>query len=181
MAESGHPHYQRNPQRKNLKRYLDAPNEVLRTKGAQEVKRRLEAGTYRVAPKIWREQGWVFYCPMCKTPRTLPSPPLPGGWKRVAQLTLTTLVLTMIAWPWMGPKGVVFFVPVWALYETVHRLWARAVVRCKSCGFDPFLYVSSRERAMEEFDAHWKRKFREKGVPWPEENDTELTVPPGPT
>jgi hypothetical protein len=39
---------------------------------------------------------------------------------------------------------------------------------CPQCGFDAFLYMVDVKRARAEVEAHWRKKFAEKGVPYPE-------------
>lgn len=166
MAKS---RYVPNPKRRVLKTYLNAPQARLRAEAANQIKKQIEAGTYQVSTKLWNGKQWAYFCPMCRTSRSLPASPKSGTFKQFVQIGLTTLVLTLALWPWMGPKGLVFFVPIWAIFETFHRIWARAMVRCKVCGFDPYLYVVSRERAMAEFDEHWRTKLSERGVQWQED------------
>lgn len=80
---------------------------------------------------------------------------------------LTTAVLTMATWPWFGLKGVVWFMPVWIVFETVYRVRMRALMACPQCGFDPYLYMTDVQRARKAIDLYWREKFREKGVPYP--------------
>jgi hypothetical protein len=166
MAKS---RYVPNPKRTALKTYLNAPQARLRAEAASQIKKQIEAGTYQVSTKLWNGKQWAYFCPMCRTSRSLPASPKSGTFKQFVQIALTTLVLTLALWPWVGAKGLVFFVPIWAVFETFHRIWARAMVRCKVCGFDPYLYVVSRERAMAEFDDHWRAKLSERGVQWQED------------
>jgi hypothetical protein len=39
---------------------------------------------------------------------------------------------------------------------------------CPQCGFDPFLYMVDVKRARNEVETHWRRKFAEKNIPYPE-------------
>ncbi len=83
----------------------------------------------------------------------------------------------LLGWPWLAWKGVVSFLPFWALFETIYRLRMRHALSCPHCGFDPYLYLDNVERAKEEMDAHWRRKFAEKGIPYPEKGGSPSPAP----
>jgi hypothetical protein len=86
----------------------------------------------------------------------------------------------MISWPWFGLKGVIWFVPLWTIFEVVYRMRVRAALRCRNCGFDPYLFLVDVQKAKTEVDAHWRKLFEEKGVPYPEKNSeksVDRTVP----
>jgi hypothetical protein len=112
-------------------------------------------------------QGWDFYCPNCSTPRRVPYRPRPGNANHFLQAGLITAVLTLMTWPWFEIKGVVWFLPVWLVYETVYRIRLRAALACSNCGFDPYLYLTDINRARSAIDSHWRTKFQERGLPFP--------------
>jgi hypothetical protein len=40
---------------------------------------------------------------------------------------------------------------------------------CNHCGFDPYLYLIDVPRAREVVENHWRKKFAEKGIPYPKD------------
>ena len=118
---------------------------------------------------VWRENQkdiWSFYCPQCKIPRKVPYRPQPSA-KNYAQVGLTAVVFTLLTWNWFTWKGLVAFVPLWVIFETIYRSRMRAALNCENCGFDPVLYLVDTQRAREEIQNHWKKKFEERGIPYP--------------
>jgi hypothetical protein len=77
----------------------------------------------------------------------------------------------MIAtWKWMSWKGIVSFVPFWTIFELGYRWKMRAALGCPQCGFDPYLFLVDAKWARKEIEAHWRKKFAEKGIPYPGED-----------
>lgn len=74
----------------------------------------------------------------------------------------------LASWQWLGWKGIISFIPFWMVFEVLFRSRARVVLNCPHCGFDPYLYLVDAKRAREEIEAHWRRKFAEKNIPFPE-------------
>lgn len=124
---------------------------------------------------IWRERftkNFSFYCPLCAVPRRIGLHPKPGQPVHFAQVGVTTLFIAALSvefFPWIGWKALVAFIPLWMLFETVYRAKVRASVACRQCGFDPFLYLTGIARARGAVREHWKKKFEEKGLPFPDE------------
>lgn len=119
---------------------------------------------------VWQDASskdiWAFYCPQCKIPRRVPYRPKPAP-KHYAQVVLTSVVFTLLTAGWFSWKGVVIFLPLWIGFEVVYRGRVRAALHCEQCGFDPVLYLVDVKRARREIEQHWKKKFEEKGIPYP--------------
>lgn len=131
---------------------------------------------------FWRARqtsAFRFYCPLCRLERNLPLNPKVGTPRQLLQLAFTTAVLTCALWPWMGIKGVISGVPLWMAFETYYRSRVRAALICSSCGFDPYLTLVDSSRAREEVERHWRKKYSEKGIPFPEKNTEERTASRG--
>ncbi len=121
---------------------------------------------------FWRDrvkQIWAFFCPLCNVPRRIPFQPRPG-FKHLFQIGLTSVVFMLATWSWFEWKGIVSFFPLWTLFEMVYRSRVRAALACNHCGFDPYLYLIDLPRAREVVENHWRKKFAEKGIPYPEKN-----------
>ena len=119
---------------------------------------------------FWKEKNtkhWSFFCPLCRVNRRVAYHPRPTP-KHYFQIALTTVVFMLATWPWFGWKGAVAFVPFWTVFEVFYRTRMRADLSCPQCGFDPYLYLVDIKRAREEIETHWRKKFAEKGVPFPE-------------
>lgn len=118
----------------------------------------------------WQSAGsrhYKFFCPMCKVERKLPFKPQPGA-RHYAQVAITAVMFTLVTWPLFEWKGIVSFVPFWVIFESFYRIRVRAKVRCNDCGFDPFLHLVDVKKARAEVEEHWRKKFEEKGIPFPE-------------
>jgi hypothetical protein len=129
---------------------------------------------------LWKGRSgefWSFYCPMCRTPRRLPYRAKPGTARHFAQVASTAAFLTLLTWPWFGIKGIVSFVPLWIAFESIYRARTRAAVACSACGFDPFLYMNDIKRARTAVEGHWRRKYAEKGIPYPGDSAAESAAP----
>lgn len=119
---------------------------------------------------LWRNssnQAWSFFCPLCRANRKVACHPRPKP-IHYAQVALSSVVFMLATWSWFDWKGIVSFVPLWAAFEVVYRSRVRVALNCPHCGFDPYLYLVDIKRAREEIEAHWRKKFAEKGVPFPE-------------
>ena len=128
---------------------------------------------------IWKPRYsnlWKFYCPVCKSDRRVPYRAKPGGFKQISQVFLTTAFLTLLTWPWFEWKGIVAIVPIWTVFEVYYRLSVRSALVCPHCGFDPYLYMVDVQKARSEMDVFWRKKFEEKGIPFPGKNGVN-TVP----
>lgn len=145
----------------------------------------------RAASKsIWKERftrNFEFYCPMCTTPRRIGMNPKPGQPIHFAQVGITAILVAITAQhflPWIGWKGLVSFLPLWIGFETIYRGRVRARVTCSKCGFDPVLYLVDVEKARAAIQDHWRKRFAEKGIPYPEpanENDAAHFQPAAPS
>jgi hypothetical protein len=108
---------------------------------------------------------------MCTAPRRIGMNPKPGQPIHFAQVGITALLIAIAAahfYPWIGWKGLVSFVPLWIGFETIYRGRVRAQVTCGKCGFDPVLYLVDVEKARSAIQDHWRKRFAEKGIPFPE-------------
>jgi predicted RNA-binding Zn-ribbon protein involved in translation (DUF1610 family) len=137
--------------------------------------RQMDVANY--SPKtIWkdkRREAWSFFCPNCKAQRKLPYHPRPGRRRHFIQVGLTALAFTCATWSWFHWRGLVSFLPFWAFFEIFFRSRVRVALSCPHCGFDPYLYLTDVKRARAEIEKHWRGKFAEKGVPYPEPNRPE--------
>jgi hypothetical protein len=122
-----------------------------------------------MSKSFWKERSseiWSFFCPQCKVPRRVPYRAKPSP-RHYMQIGLTAAVFTLATWKWFDWKGIVVFLPLWIVFETLYRSRVRAALGCEQCGFDPILYLVDVKRARQEIENHWKKKFAEKGIPYP--------------
>ena len=123
--------------------------------------------------KTIEKQGFRFFCVSCKRERRQAPPSQVGSPQFFAHVLLTTAFFTLLGWPWMGIKGAfAFLIPVGLVMEAVYRLKMRAVLVCPDCQFDPILYLVDRNRAVKQVEEAWRKKFMEKGLPFPEKART---------
>ena len=122
---------------------------------------------------LWRENSskvWSFFCPLCRVQRKVPYRSRPGGFRQYMQIGLTAAFFTLVTRKWFQWKGIVSFLPLWISFEVFYRTRMRAAVGCPQCGFDPYLYLVDIKRAHQEIESHWRKKFAEKGMPFPEKD-----------
>lgn len=130
----------------------------------------LSQASFDQIKSYWREKqvdAWTFYCPFCKVPRKVPYRPRPTQ-KHLMQVFLVSLAFTGAFWKVFAWKGLVSFLPLWILFEFVYRLQVRGALYCSQCGFDPYLYLVDVKRAKSEIRDFWRKKFEERGIPFPE-------------
>jgi hypothetical protein len=115
------------------------------------------------------EQGFRFYCVSCKRERRQSPPAKVGSPLFYGHILLTTAFFSLLTWPWMHWKGLfAFLIPVGLVLEAVYRLKMRAAMVCPDCNFDPILFLVNREKAIAQVEETWRKKFEEKGFPYPE-------------
>jgi hypothetical protein len=71
-------------------------------------------------------------------------------------------------WPWFGWKGIVSILPFWSVFEFIYRWRMRAALGCPYCGFDPYLFLIDEDWAKREVETHWRKKYSDRGIPYPE-------------
>ena len=122
------------------------------------------------AKSLWQDRSsnsWSFYCPHCTAARKIPYQPKPVR-RHYIQIGLTAAFFTLVTWQWFTWKGIISFLPLWTGFEVFYRSRVRGALSCPHCGFDPYLYLVDVKRARTEIEVHWRKKFAEKGIPFPE-------------
>ncbi len=133
---------------------------------------------------LWKkieESGFKFYCVGCNRERRIHPPAKIGSFLFYIQILITTAALTLAAFPWLGFKGIVFFIiPVGIAFEGFYRMKMRAAIVCPDCDFDPILYLVDRKKAAHQVEQVWRKKFEQRGFPYPEKNHKKPSVPTSP-
>jgi hypothetical protein len=120
-------------------------------------------------------QGFRFFCVSCKKERRQAPPAKVGSPQFFAHILITTAFFTLLAYPWMHFKGfVAFLIPVGLFFEAMYRLKMRAAMVCPDCSFDPILYLVDRDKAVAQVEETWRKKFEEKGFPYPERRKSKV-------
>src|SRR4051812_22277389 len=104
---------------------------------------------------MWRERHskpWSFFCPQCRAPRKESQHPDPGRLGNYARVGLCAAVFMLATWKWFEWRGIVSFVPFWAVYELYYRSRIRGMMACPHCGFDPYLYLVDSQLARKEIE-----------------------------
>lgn len=112
-------------------------------------------------------KSYDFLCPNCKAQRRWPFARIAAGKILLFQVGITALLCAALTYPWLNGKGIVVFIPIWLVAETIQRIRRRMVSQCPHCGFDPFLFVTDQDKAIQEIELHWKREFEKRGKPYP--------------
>lgn len=130
---------------------------------------------------LWKkieESGFKFYCVGCNRERRIHPPAKIGSALFYTQILITAAILTVAAYPWLGLKGFAFLViPVGIAFEVVYRMKMRAAIVCPDCEFDPILYLVDRKKAAHQVERVWRKKFEQRGLPYPEKNHKKPSVP----
>jgi hypothetical protein len=119
---------------------------------------------------VWKgstPKAWAFICPICRIHRRVPISANPRL-KHYFQIFLVAAFFTLIGWKVFKWKGLFSFIPFWIVFETIYRWNARAILYCKQCGFDPYLFMVNTEAAKQEVAAHWRKKLEAKGLSYPD-------------
>jgi hypothetical protein len=133
------------------------------------------------ANAIWKkieETGFKFYCVGCNRERRIHPPARIGSALFYLQILITTASLSVAAYPWLGFKAFAFLViPVGIAFEVFYRMKMRAAMVCPDCEFDPILYLVDRKKAAHQVERVWRKKFEQRGLPYPEKNQRKPVVP----
>lgn len=73
------------------------------------------------------------------------------------------------------------FVPFWAIFEAIYRMRMRDALVCDECGFDPVLFLVDNKKAAKAVEAHWRKRFEQRGLPYPEKKPSGIPQTPTPT
>ena len=104
-----------------------------------------------------QREYWEFYCPACKAQRRSfywPSPRV----RHYVALGILGLFIAAASQPWLGYRGGMLILPVWAGFEFLYRARARQSLICSRCGFDPYLYKYDVKLARDKVERFWAEK-----------------------
>ena len=98
-----------------------------------------------------------FFCPLCRTERNVTvSPKLTK--KNLLQITLTTIVLGAMLYPFFGVESFVIFFAIWGAFELAVRSDYKIQVPCPHCGFDATWYKKDVKVARQKVAEFWAQK-----------------------
>lgn len=130
---------------------------------------------------LWKGRSqilWSFFCPLCKGSRKVPFRSKLAA-IQFFRFGLTAVVFTMVFWNFFHLKGLYSVFLFWAIFDAAYWWRLRAALPCPQCGFDPYLFLIDEKWAKKEVEAHWRKKFAEKGIPYPERKGAKpLESPP---
>jgi hypothetical protein len=111
----------------------------------------------------YRQGKLRFFCPLCSQHQSTNTIER-VAWQHHLQLALLTLATTLVAWPFFGIDGLLFYLVWWAGFEVVYRLRKREALVCRNCGFDPFLYKRDPKVARKAVQAYWQDRIERDGL-----------------
>jgi len=88
------------------------------------------------------------YCAFCKTPRRIPTKKRVGFYNFVMSM-LFGAVMTFIVFQEFDPRGILFVILGLVVSEYFIQMRWRMSIMCKSCGFDPVVYLKNPTMAAE--------------------------------
>lgn len=86
------------------------------------------------------------YCAFCKSPRRIYGKKNISFMNVLASL-MASIVIMFAIWREFDPRAIIAFVICLAISETFVQIRWRLAVVCRTCGFDPILYVRNPEAA----------------------------------
>lgn len=95
---------------------------------------------------LTRKSNKKFFCAFCKSPRTM------NMQKHVQLFEISislvgSLLLMLVFFQGFDSKVLIFFAVLLSLFEFFVQLKFRLGMACSQCGFDPLLYMKSKEKA----------------------------------
>lgn len=117
--------------------------------------RPLESRTYR-----YKNPAMEFFCPLCRTKRAITTNPH-LTLKNYLQISMLTVVTSMVLWPIMSGRSVFSFFIFWAGFEGARRLLFRKEIPCPHCGFDASWYKRDVKVAKKLVHNFWEAKSPE--------------------
>ena len=118
--------------------------------------------TKPLANRVYRYKNpcLVFYCPLCRTERSLLYPSKLTK-KNYLQIFTISLVLMVTTFPIMKERCLVWFFIVWVSFEAGLKVLFRQQVPCPHCGFDATWYKRDVKVARSQVKEFWDKQ---KGV-----------------
>ena len=121
-----------------------------------------------------------FFCPLCSTERFVCCHPK-LTWKNYMHISLITIILVLMLYPWMELRSLFVFFIVWGMMEMTKRLLFKKQLPCPHCGFDASWYKKDAGIARQLMKDFWKDRLPSK-MPFNEvpPKKHEATSPPPP-
>jgi hypothetical protein len=98
-----------------------------------------------------------FFCPLCRTERNMTTSPRLTK-KNILQISLTSLVIAAILFPYFGVESGVIFFAVWGTFELAIRSDYKKQISCPHCGFDASSYKRDVRVARQQVADFWAKK-----------------------
>lgn len=129
-----------------------------------------------------------YLCPVCRSPRKTELRDH-ISWHAHLQIALITFAASGVLYLWGGLsiawRGVLFYLPQWAIAEFLHWARMREAAKCEACHFDPILYQKDPMAARRQVEAKLnifvtdlKMKLQQKSPNAKPENAAEAATPP---
>ena len=117
-----------------------------------KVKKPLETRVYK-----YKNKSRNFFCPLCRTERNVNASPRLTT-KNHIQITLTSIVVGSILFPFFGVEGFLIFFVIWGGFELAIRSDFKKQMPCPHCGFDATLYKRDVRVARQKVAEFWAQK-----------------------
>jgi hypothetical protein len=115
-----------------------------------------------------------FYCAFCRSPRTMNMQKHVKSFE-IAISMAGSFLLMLLIFQNLDFRVLVFFALFVSLFEFFVQLKYRLSMACPQCGFDPLLYMKSKEKACEQVKAHLEARKNNPAVYM--SNRTALNLP----
>ena len=96
-----------------------------------------------------------FFCPLCRSERAISCSHRMSG-QNYLQLALSSAVVSMALYPFMGLRSLFSFFVLWAGFELTIRYLFRKEIPCPYCGFDASWYKKDVKVARKLVDEFWQ-------------------------
>lgn len=105
----------------------------------------------------YKNKARNFFCPLCRTERNVTTSPRFNS-KNYLQITLASLVLGAVIFPFIGAKSFIIFFVIWGFFELAIRSDYKKQVPCPHCGFDATWYKRDVKVARQRVADFWAQK-----------------------
>lgn len=105
----------------------------------------------------YKNKSRNFFCPLCRTERNVNASPRLTK-KNYLQITLTSIVLGAMLFPFFGVESFVTFFAIWGVFELAIRSDFKKQVACPHCGFDATWYKKDVKVARQKVAEFWAQK-----------------------
>ena len=113
--------------------------------------------------KLFSKSVKDFYCAFCRTPRRVSFQKHIGAFE-ILLSSVASIILMLLFFQKFDPRALGIFAVSLSLLEFLVQFKYRLALPCKQCGFDPLLYMKSKEKACAQVKEHLENRKNDPSV-----------------